>query len=141
MTAQRGLTQKGGTMRLGAYPCVLEEGSRVRKLYNRQKISERHRHRYEVNNVYVPKLEAAGLRFTGRSPDHGLVEMVELPEHPWFVGCQFHPEFRSRPGKPHPLFLGFIGAAKKYAGGEEEESEDSGTSGKARRSLRVGGAP
>jgi len=111
MTTQRGLTQKGGTMRLGAYPCVLEEGTLARKLYNRQKISERHRHRYEVNNAYRERLEAGGLVLSGLSPDGTLVEMIELREHPWFVGVQSHPELRSRPMDCHPLFRGFVKAA------------------------------
>ena len=111
MTAQRGLTQKGGTMRLGAYPCALAEGSLARKVYNRQKVSERHRHRYEFNNVYRDQLEKAGLVCSGTSPDGNLVEMIELPDHPWFIGSQFHPEFRSRPMECHPLFKGFVRAA------------------------------
>jgi len=111
MTTQRGLTQKGGTMRLGAYPCVLEEKSMARKLYKAKRISERHRHRYEFNNAYREKLAAGGLLFAGVSPDGALVEMIELPDHPWFIGSQFHPEFRSRPMDCHPLFKGFIKAA------------------------------
>jgi CTP synthase len=110
MTAQRGLTQKGGTMRLGAYPCVLEEGSLARKLYNRKKTSERHRHRYEFNNAYRDRLEAGGLVCSGVAPDGSLVEMIELKDHPWFVASQFHPEFKSRPMECHPLFKGFIKA-------------------------------
>ncbi len=110
MTTQRGLTQKGGTMRLGSYPCLLEEGSLARKLYNRKKTAERHRHRYEFNNAYREKLAAGGLVFSGVSPDNGLVEMIELKGHPWFVASQFHPEFRSRPMDAHPLFKGFIKA-------------------------------
>jgi CTP synthase len=104
----------GGTMRLGSQKCVLDGDSLVQRVYGAGEIAERHRHRYEVNNVYVPKLEAAGLRFTGRSPDHGLVEMVELPEHPWFVGCQFHPEFTSTPRGGHPLFKSFVAAALRH---------------------------
>jgi CTP synthase len=104
----------GGTMRLGSQKCVLEGDSLVRRVYGTEAIFERHRHRYEVNNVYVPKLEAAGMRFSGRSPDHDLVEMVELPEHPWFVGCQFHPEFTSTPRGGHPLFRSFVAAALRY---------------------------
>jgi CTP synthase len=111
MTAQRGLTQKGGTMRLGAYPCVLEEGSLARKLYNRKKTSERHRHRYEFNNAYKERLIAGGLVCSGVAPDGSLVEMIELRDHPWFVASQFHPEFKSRPMECHPLFKGFIKAA------------------------------
>jgi CTP synthase len=138
---QKRIVEKGATMRLGAYECALVPGTFAAGAYGRPSVFERHRHRYEFNKRYEKQFEDAGIVFSGRWPEKGLVEIMELPDHPWFVGCQFHPEFRSRPGKPHPLFLGFIGAAKKYAGGEEEESEDSGTSGKARRSLRVGGAP
>jgi CTP synthase len=111
MTTQRGLTQKGGTMRLGSYPCVLAEGSLARKIYNRSKTAERHRHRYEVNNAYRERLEAGGLVLSGLAPDGSLVEMIELPGHPWFVASQFHPEFKSRAMEPHPLFKGFIKAA------------------------------
>jgi CTP synthase len=111
MTTQRGLTQKGGTMRLGSYPCVLAEGSLSRKIYNRSKTAERHRHRYEVNNAYRERLEAGGLVLSGLAPDGSLVEMIELPGHPWFVASQFHPEFKSRAMEPHPLFKGFIKAA------------------------------
>jgi CTP synthase len=101
----------GGSMRLGGQKCLLEDGSLVRRVYGAESIVERHRHRYEVNNAYVPRLAAAGLRFSGRSPDHSLVEMVELPGHPWFVGCQFHPEFTSTPRGGHPLFTAFVAAA------------------------------
>jgi len=111
MTTQRGLTQKGGTMRLGSYPCVLADGSLARKIYNRSKTAERHRHRYEVNNAYRERLEAGGLVLSGLAPDGSLVEMIELPGHPWFVASQFHPEFKSRAMEPHPLFKGFIKAA------------------------------
>jgi len=102
---------KGGTMRLGAYPCVLEPGSLAHRIYGAREISERHRHRYEVNINYRGVLERAGLRFSGMSPDGRLPEIVELPSHPWFVGVQFHPELRSRPFAPHPLFAAFVGAA------------------------------
>jgi len=101
----------GGTMRLGVYDCVLREGSRARAIYGRERIAERHRHRYEVNPRYVPPLEAAGLMFSGLSPDGTLPEIAELVDHPWFVGVQFHPEFKSRPFDPHPLFKSFIRAA------------------------------
>ncbi len=101
----------GGTMRLGAYPCLLEPGSLVHGIYGAQRISERHRHRYEVNINYRPILEEAGLRFSGMSPDGRLPEIIELPAHPWFVGVQFHPELKSRPFAPHPLFAAFIRAA------------------------------
>ena len=111
MPEQKTITQKGGTMRLGAYPCVLSEGSRAAALYAKTEISERHRHRYEFCNDFRDAFVAAGLVPTGLSPDGRLVEIVELPEHPWFVACQFHPEFKSRPTRPHPLFQGFLAAA------------------------------
>ena len=101
----------GGTMRLGAYPCVLEEGSRVQGIYATNEISERHRHRYEVNTNYREKLENAGLKFSGMSPDGVLPEIIEIPDHPWFVGVQFHPELKSKPFDPHPLFTSFIAGA------------------------------
>ncbi|NOY27434.1 MAG: CTP synthase, partial [Oligoflexia bacterium] len=111
MDAQRNVVSLGGTMRLGAYPCTLSEGSLVRRLYGAAEISERHRHRFEVNPAYFAALEEGGLQITGRSPDGKLAEMVELPTHPYFVACQFHPEFKSRPLQPHPLFVAFIRAA------------------------------
>ena len=111
MPEQKSITQKGGTMRLGAYPCVLSEGSRAAALYGKTEISERHRHRYEFCNDFRDAFVAAGLIPTGLSPNGRLVEIVELPEHPWFTACQFHPEFKSRPDRPHPLFLGFVEAA------------------------------
>ena len=111
MPDQVGITAKGGTMRLGKYPCVLTAGTRAQAAYGQSEIWERHRHRYECSNVFRPALEEAGLRIAGTSPDGRLVEMVELPEHPWYVGCQFHPEFKSRPDRPHPLFRGFVTAA------------------------------
>ena len=107
----------GGTMRLGAYPGVLRPGSLAAEIYGgASQFEERHRHRYEVNNVYREALEENGLRFSGLSPDESLVEMIELPGHPYFIGCQFHPEFKSAPYAPHPLFHGFIAAAKKASG-------------------------
>jgi CTP synthase len=105
----------GGTMRLGAYPAVLAEGSLVAGVYGGQRIEERHRHRYEVNVAYRDRLEAAGLRFSGMSPDGILPEIVEYPDHPWFIGVQFHPELKSKPFAPHPLFAGFVGAAVRQA--------------------------
>ena len=115
MPEQKDVVQLGGTMRLGKYPCKLLAGSKASELYDEQPlISERHRHRYEVNNDYRDRLEAAGVVFCGRSPDNRIVEMMELPNHPWFMGAQFHPEFKSRPNRPHPLFRGFVGAAKEY---------------------------
>ena len=103
----------GGTLRLGAYPCVLKEGSNASAAYTMAEISERHRHRYEFNNDYRATLEEHGLLVSGTSPDNNLVEIVELADHPWFLGCQFHPEFKSKPMKPHPLFRAFISAALK----------------------------
>ena len=115
MPDQRDVTAKGGTMRLGAYPCrFTPEAVRAPAAYGAQEISERHRHRYEFNNDYRTVLTSKGLTLAGLSPDGHLVEVVELPEHPWFVGVQFHPEFKSRPNKAHPLFREFIRAAKRY---------------------------
>jgi CTP synthase len=111
MASQRDVKDLGGTMRLGAYAARLRSGSRAAEAYGTTEISERHRHRWEVNNAYRDVLAEHGMRLSGQSPDGGLVEMIELPEHPWFVGCQFHPELKSRPTRPHPLFTAFIGAA------------------------------
>jgi CTP synthase len=111
MEQQKDVVQKGGTMRLGAYPCNLRSGSLASSLYRRSKISERHRHRYEVNNAYRDALEKADFRATGISPDNSLVEVMELKGHPWFLGCQFHPELKSKPLDCHPLFRGLIRAA------------------------------
>jgi len=111
MDTQRGIETKGGTMRLGAYPCVLHEDSLALKLHGKKKISERHRHRYEFNNGYRDLFTRHGMVLSGLSPDGNLVEIVELKDHPWFLGCQFHPEFKSRPLDCHPLFKGFIKAA------------------------------
>ncbi len=104
-------SEKGGTMRLGAYPCVIEKDTRAYEAYRTNEVSERHRHRYEFNSAYQQRLEEAGLTFSGLSPDKSLVEIVEIKDHPWFLGCQFHPEFTSRPMKAHPLFREFIRAA------------------------------
>jgi CTP synthase len=109
-----GVDEMGGTMRLGAWPCKLEPGSFAHKAYGKTDISERHRHRYEFNREYEKQLIAAGLKITGRTPDENYVEIVEAPEHPWFLGCQFHPEFKSKPLEPHPLFRAFIGAALEH---------------------------
>ncbi len=111
MEEQKAVTDMGGTMRLGAYPCRLQRGSRVAEIYGVPEVSERHRHRYEVANEYRDRFTANGLRLCGLSPDGSLVEIVELERHPWFVGVQFHPELQSRPTRPHPLFAGFIAAA------------------------------
>jgi CTP synthase len=111
MPEQKGITDKGATMRLGAYPCQLTEGTISSRAYKEGLISERHRHRFEFNNEYLEQLQAAGLTIAGVNPDRNLVEIVENPEHPWFVGVQFHPEFQSKPRKAHPLFASFIQAA------------------------------
>lgn len=108
MPEQEGITQKGGTMRLGSYPCVLLPGTKARAVYSEELIYERHRHRYELNNFYRERLSLGGMLFCGVSPDNSLVELIELRNHPWFVASQFHPEFKSRPEKPHPLFVGFM---------------------------------
>jgi CTP synthase len=113
MESQQHVTDMGGTMRLGAYPCRLARGSRVAEVYGVPEVSERHRHRYEVSNSYRDPFVQHGLRLSGLSPDGQLVEIVELPAHPWFIGCQFHPELQSRPTRPHPLFAGFVAAAVK----------------------------
>jgi CTP synthase len=109
-----GVDEMGGTMRLGAWPCKLEPGSFAHKAYGKLEISERHRHRYEFNREYEKVLTAAGLKITGRTPDENYVEIIEAPNHPWFLGCQFHPEFKSKPYDPHPLFAAFIGAALEH---------------------------
>jgi len=123
-------SEKGGTMRLGAYPCRLEPETLARKAYGEETISERHRHRYEFNNAYRDPLSEKGMVFSGISPDGELVEIVELTDHPWYLGCQFHPEFKSRPMTPHPLFVSFIKAAvekSRSAGGEEPEKASAET--------------
>ena len=114
MPDQVGITAKGGTMRLGSYPCRLLEGSRAAQIYGAREINERHRHRYEFNNVYRELLSSAGLILSGLSPDGRLVELIELPDHPWFLAGQFHPELKSRPNRAHPLFRSFIAAAKSH---------------------------
>jgi CTP synthase len=114
MPEQDGIEDIGGTLRLGSYPCVLEENSKAYVLYGEKIINERHRHRYEVNNYYREDLMKEGMVFSGLSPDGRIVEMMELSSHPWFVATQAHPEFKSRPNRPHPLFKGFIGAALAY---------------------------
>jgi CTP synthase len=111
MESQQHVTDMGGTMRLGAYPARLTRGSKVAEVYGVSEISERHRHRYEVSNKYREQFVERGMRLSGVSPDGQLVEIIELAQHPWFVGCQFHPELKSRPTRAHPLFSGFIAAA------------------------------
>ncbi|MDO4267864.1 MAG: CTP synthase, partial [Eubacteriales bacterium] len=114
MPDQNGIEDIGGTLRLGSYPCVLDKTSTAYRLYGEEVIHERHRHRYEVNNDYRPALTEHGMKLCGISPDGRIVEMMELPEHPWFIATQAHPELKSRPNRPHPLFRGFIGAALDY---------------------------
>lgn len=113
MENQKKIDHKGGTMRLGAYPCVIKEGSLANRIYNQKEISERHRHRYEYNNDYRQRLEDAGLKVSGTSPDGSLVEIVEIEDHPYFIAGQFHPELKSRPNKPAPLFVGLVKACIK----------------------------
>jgi CTP synthase len=111
LPSQRNVEDLGGTMRLGAYACRLRPGSQIARIYGTTETSERHRHRYEVDNGYRDLFAEHGMRLTGLSPDGSLVEMLELPDHPWYIGCQFHPELKSRPTRPHPLFASFIAAA------------------------------
>jgi CTP synthase len=110
----KGVDELGGTMRLGAYPCLLAEGSFAREAYGAPEISERHRHRFEFNREYETVLTQGGMRIAGQTPDGVYVEICEIPNHPWFLGCQFHPEFKSRPLEPHPLFAAFIGASHQH---------------------------
>ena len=114
MPDKEGITDLGGTLRLGSYPCILDKHSKAYKLYGSEQIEERHRHRYEVNNDYREVLQENGMLLSGFSPDGRIVEMVEIPEHPWFIGTQAHPEFKSRPNKPHPLFKGFLAASLEH---------------------------
>lgn len=131
---QKDVKAMGGTMRLGAYPCKLVRGSRAGQAYGERVIHERHRHRYEVNNALRPKLVEAGLKISGTSPDKRLVEIIELPDHPWFVATQFHPEFKSRPTRPHPLFRDFVGAACELAR-ERQQAKASQASANNTRSV------
>jgi len=119
----RGVEELGGTMRLGAWPCKIEPGTLAHKVYGQLEISERHRHRYEFNREYEGPLTAAGLRISGSTPDGTYVEMVEIPGHPYFLGCQFHPEFKSKPLEPHPLFKAFVGAAYQHGLQQREQKE------------------
>jgi len=125
MSSQREVENVGGTMRLGAYAARLRPGSRVAQLYGTTDISERHRHRWEVSNAFRDVLAEFGMRLSGQSPDGGLVEIIELPDHPWFIGCQFHPELKSRPTRPHPLFRGFIEAALAQRAGRAGAAAES----------------
>ena len=113
MEEQKSITNMGGTMRLGAYECVLQEGSKAYEAYGTEHIQERHRHRYEFNNDYRDQLSSVGLVLSGTSPDDRIIETVELKDHPFYIGVQFHPEFKSRPNRAHPLFKGFVAAALK----------------------------
>jgi CTP synthase len=128
LNEQKEVTQKGGTMRLGAMPCVLDMASKAAACYETGQIQERHRHRYEFNNAYRQQFEAHGLRFSGTSPDGKLVEIIELDSHPWFVGVQFHPEFKSKPTLPHPLFCGFIEAGVQRRRRRREQAHDNNPS-------------
>jgi len=121
MPDQTEVTEKGGTMRLGSYPCELAEGSLASRIYGTNHIDERHRHRYEVTNRYRERLSARGMVFSGLSPNGRLVEIIELKNHPWFLGCQFHPEFKSRPMRPHPLFRDFVAAALRFDEGRQND--------------------
>jgi CTP synthase len=114
---QAGVTEKGGTMRLGAYKCALRDGSLATRAYHATEVSERHRHRYELNNRYAQQLTSRGLVMSGKCVGRELVEIIELPDHPWFLAVQFHPEFQSRPLRPHPLFASFVGAALQHKSG------------------------
>ncbi len=124
MESQQHVTDMGGTMRLGAYPCRLARGSRAAEVYGVPEVSERHRHRYEVSNRYRELFVQNGMRLSGLSPDGQLVEIIELQNHPWFIGCQFHPELQSRPTRPHPLFAGFIAAAAKSGRRREGQAKE-----------------
>ncbi|MCH8330761.1 MAG: gamma-glutamyl-gamma-aminobutyrate hydrolase family protein, partial [Bacteroidetes bacterium] len=114
MDGQKKITKKGGTMRLGACPCKVKKGSKVHSIYGKENISERHRHRYEFNNKYKQAFEKAGMSSSGINPDNKLVEIIELKDHPWFIGVQFHPELKSTVLNPHPLFGQFIKASKEH---------------------------
>ena len=114
MEEQKSITDKGGTMRLGAWACDLKMGSKVRDIYKAESIKERHRHRYEFNGDYKAQMEAAGMLATGLNPDTGLVEIIELPNHPWFIGVQYHPEYKSTVANPHPLFVAFVKSALNH---------------------------
>ena len=118
MDEQKSITNKGGTMRLGAWKCDIEKDSIVGSVYNSETIEERHRHRYEYNDEYRKQLEEAGLKATGINPETGLVEIVEIPSHPWFVGVQYHPEYKSTVANPHPLFVAFVKAALDHSENE-----------------------
>jgi CTP synthase len=119
----RGVEELGGTMRLGAWPCKIEPGTLAYKVYGQTEISERHRHRYEFNREYEETMVAAGLGISGSTPDGTYVEMIEIPGHPFFIGCQFHPEFKSKPLEPHPLFKSFVGASYEHGQTRKQQKE------------------
>lgn len=121
---QQNVTRKGGTMRLGAHKCLIQKGSLAEKLYQSPEISERHRHRYEFNNAYRQQFEDSGMVFSGTSPDGQLIELIEIPDHPFFIACQFHPEFKSKPNQAHPLFRGFINACLQYVDIKNSEPQE-----------------
>jgi CTP synthase len=123
MEEQKGVSEKGGTMRLGAYACRIKEGTLVHKIYGKTLIRERHRHRYEFNNDYLKEFEKNGMIASGINPDNKLVEIIEIPEHPWFIGIQFHPEYSSTVMNPHPLFTGLIKAALELKASESKRSK------------------
>ena len=123
MEEQKSITMKGGTMRLGAYPCRVEEGTKVMSIYKKKNISERHRHRYEFNNQYLDLFKEKGMVFSGINPDANLAEIIELPDHPWFIGTQFHPELKSTVLNPHPLFVNFVAASLEYAKNKVENNK------------------
>ena len=124
MEDQKSTTIKGGTMRLGAYDCKLDKDSLAYRIYGKELISERHRHRYEFNNDYLDMVESAGMKATGKNPETGLVEIVEIPEHPFFIGVQFHPELKSTPEHPQPIFVAFVKAAMEYRDAHRSASEE-----------------
>jgi CTP synthase len=115
MEEQKSITTKGGTMRLGAYPCIIKEGSLAARIYESTQISERHRHRFEFNNAFLDQYEEKGMIASGKNPETGLVEIIELPDHPFFIGCQYHPELKSTVENPHPLFVHFVKAAREFS--------------------------
>ncbi|MCP4869978.1 MAG: CTP synthase [Proteobacteria bacterium] len=141
MEAQKEITEKGGTMRLGKYPCIIKPGSLAHRIYDAEEIEERHRHRYEVNSDYVEQMAAAGLRAMGMSPNGALCETVELDDHPWFFGCQFHPEYKSRPTRPHPVFVAFVRAALEHRRGKDEVLEQNDSEGEAELAGAILQAP
>jgi len=123
MPEQKNITNMGGTMRLGQYKCAINKDTFAYAAYGQEEISERHRHRYEFNNIYFEEITKAGMRVAGVNPDHGLVEIIELSDHPWFVGVQFHPEFKSRPIRSHPLFRELVAAAKRYSDARKDSGK------------------